>query len=822
MKTLIQRLAIGIGAILAIIVGHFAYADTQTVSPNQLLTTNVYPEAYGAVGNGVTNYTGALTINPPSASLGSTSTASISSPAITTIANNDVVLNTFQTGATYTSNPSPGTNVINIPILTGKFAEYANIQNAVSPGIVATSTGSLNSTTSTWMTATIAIQPISGQTITIDGSSTSQVAGPTSTIVTVPAGTVNGDLMVECTDWYSGSGNTTVIPTAFNMSLSSTTENTTFHHTCAARIANNEPGSYTWNQNGTSGMTVFILSLHNALGLDNLSSLNDASATFTSATVGNLICISGVRSGGGQGCGTVSQYVSPTNIDLTIASATVNTTSSIYTYGTNDSTAFSTMIGTAPCSTVGCHIQIGAKQYILATPIVLPTNTAISISGVAAGVSNTENAYVGANVVVNNNTGSRLVWDVQNMTSSAISLLGVSGASSFTVGDTLSNFSILGGVGRLMDGGGADGLDIFNWQDATINDLYVGNFVGNGVYVDSTGTSQSGVNYTEELNFNHLESYWNGGKGFQEGSAGSQEWLESTKIENSIIENNGSNGLYLDSNAVNDILGFSMTNTVLQWDNRNVSSSEMFVTGPVSGCDIRGNYFEYDNIGGSQSNNWNNFSATDICDYGQNVLNGGTATIVPNDSVNYTSAAAISTKKGYITTTVTSTAATPAINVQSGNFSITLSTNTTPTVTGITKGINFNIQVCQPASGGPYAFTWPAAFIGHEYTPQTASTCMNQTFQSFDGSTLVSSPFYFVVTPSIGGAIVGVGCDLATTTVDTSISSSTTVFPTSPIGDPGNVPSPYTFLLSAGLIETKVCSGATVTPNSVPYIVKIL
>lgn len=78
-----------------------------------------------------------------------------------------------------------------------------------------------------------------------------------------------------------------------------------------------------------------------------------------------------------------------------------------------------------------------------------------------------------------------------------------------------------------------------------------------------------------------------------------------------------------------------------------------------------------------------------------------------------------------------------------------------------------------------------------------------------------------VETTAIGGAIVGVGCDTANTSVIFSLSS-TTAFVTTPEGDPGNVAAAYTIALNSSTMQTKVCSAATVTPNSVKYIVKII
>ena len=82
-----------------------------------------------------------------------------------------------------------------------------------------------------------------------------------------------------------------------------------------------------------------------------------------------------------------------------------------------------------------------------------------------------------------------------------------------------------------------------------------------------------------------------------------------------------------------------------------------------------------------------------------------------------------------------------------------------------------------------------------------------------------------VITPSIGGAIVSGGCDSATTTVPSGLSSTTTAFPTQPENNPGQTIGgtwAYSVLTSPTLITTYVCSNVTVTPNSTAYVVKII
>lgn len=79
-----------------------------------------------------------------------------------------------------------------------------------------------------------------------------------------------------------------------------------------------------------------------------------------------------------------------------------------------------------------------------------------------------------------------------------------------------------------------------------------------------------------------------------------------------------------------------------------------------------------------------------------------------------------------------------------------------------------------------------------------------------------------VVTPSIGGAIVGLGCDSATTSIDSTVSSSTAAFITTPQNYPGDGLNWFSYLSASGVITTKVCSDVTVTPATTQYVVKII
>jgi hypothetical protein len=67
----------------------------------------------------------------------------------------------------------------------------------------------------------------------------------------------------------------------------------------------------------------------------------------------------------------------------------------------------------------------------------------------------------------------------------------------------------------------------------------------------------------------------------------------------------------------------------------------------------------------------------------------------------------------------------------------TLSAATTVSVPTIYSGEHIVIQVCQPG-GGPFTWTWPAAVHGGMTIGTTISTCSQQAFDSFNGTTLVA------------------------------------------------------------------------------------
>ena len=92
----------------------------------------------------------------------------------------------------------------------------------------------------------------------------------------------------------------------------------------------------------------------------------------------------------------------------------------------------------------------------------------------------------------------------------------------------------------------------------------------------------------------------------------------------------------------------------------------------------------------------------------------------------------------FTTTPVTVTwSASPALQATNGLQTITLTGNTTPTISGIAAGQHVSFQICQDATGGR-TWTWPASVHGGMTIGSTLSTCSMQAFNSFNGTTLVA------------------------------------------------------------------------------------
>lgn len=185
---------------------------------------------------------------------------------------------------------------------------------------------------------------------------------------------------------------------------------------------------------------------------------------------------------------------------------------------------------------------------------------------------------------------------------------------------------------------------------------------------------------------------------------------------------------------------------------RNSTPSDMLtLVGYYTGAYSSGTTYKFNDIAADGSgNNYISLSAGNVGNALTNTtfwhfLGGVSSTIVGGNCGNAINMVGISTTGVPVCTspfTITASA-TPVISMANGPLqTITLTSATAPTVTGIAGGSRLAIQICQGST--VYAWTWPAAIhggicVGPSCTPYPSqpNTCSMQTFNSFNGSTLV-------------------------------------------------------------------------------------
>lgn len=563
----------------------------------------VTPESYGAKGNGAYYFDGAVA----GGSLGTTgSSTSPATPASYAGFSNDVVLGIFSLmSKSWSSAPVTGTNRVNLGGATGVYGVYVNEQVISSPGAVASYGGTL-SASSIWTGASVTIK--CGAGCTYDGSAVNNTTSSSTINLTLPGGVANGDLLVLCVDHYNDtiSGWPTGYsgPDILNQTVSSS------EMECRAKTASSEPASYTITQSGTTGLTAFILAY--AGGSIEGSILSSATAPFASGSVSDPICVAGattsLTSHASQFCGTIASYISSTEVELSGQAAVA--TGLEFVFGSDDTSAFNSML--TACSPGGCQMGFAPKAYILTSSLSLPSNVSIQMIGSGPGVPNSMRDYK-ISSLSNINSGTRLVWATQSLSNPAIYAYGGSGHTSAAVNSGVYHLAMIAGAGINRDGGGNDGLSITNWQGFTASDVYVYGFSGNGVVV----AADSSAEYITKVRLSQLLVSFNNGYGIYVNN-GSSPNIETVKIESSEIEVNGKQGIQVTGGTA--IQGLTINNDVIQRNNIAAAGTELGISTAVTGCEVYGNYFEVNTIGGSQSTDWINNHGYTGCSFGMNTL----------------------------------------------------------------------------------------------------------------------------------------------------------------------------------------------------------
>lgn len=623
-----------------------------------LATLSVYPETYGALGNGVKSFDGAVASNNTNIAVTQNSSTALNAPAVTTHNANDWVISAFSNGVAFSAAPTLSNTRVNIAFSAGSLGLLIGDQSVSSPGSVSAVTSTLNSATSS-VAATVVLVPAASSSISFIGETSSSGTTNIPISLAAPGGEANGDYMVACfaTILSAGHINSLVPTNSGGWSLIyAVNSGAGANNICFGKFAGaSEPATYTFANhtgNSTPGWAAVVLDYRGTSGVENMNhTLSSASASFNSAMVGYPICVAGEfgYSLGAANNLTHGQYIYPQQVCGTITA--VNSSTSINTsfnlpfsqsglpivYGADDTTALNTTFTSAPCSTTGCTVQLSEKHYIITGLVTVPQHSSININGVAAAVPNTANNLL--NVAsggppVANYTGGTSITMLSYNNSQAALLIGNYTAhdGTYTPTRSFSNFALVGGVGNYSDGGGygnasgsgggTDGLDIISQDSVTVFQVMVVNFSGVGVYLDGCCTAASGQSFISNVALQSMDIEQNGGYGVQLGSQGVSVPIEAVQLFNDLIESNGSAGI---CGCGNQDLGLAVSGTTLQWDNTwTASGNEISVIGQVAGGWAEGNYFETDTGYGSWSTHLLSATAgVAAFRFGSNFYNGG-------------------------------------------------------------------------------------------------------------------------------------------------------------------------------------------------------
>jgi hypothetical protein len=614
--------------------GNASLNGTTTISNLQLTSTSapcagcagtstVYPESYGAVGNGKFKFDGVYTSTAPNATLSNTSSTTATAPSVTTITNNDLVVDVFQYGAAWTTTPTTtgATVEVNTGIVANSYNFYALDYTQTTAGATPALSG-VTTTASSSLVWSYALAPTSTTSPTFIAATTTNIPatsfyGPL--VLTKPTGTTNGDYLIACYSLYNNNYNEfhpLMAPpstswTWINGAQPTGTANAGQYRNCYGHaVGASEPSTYSFPTYSSFDLSAFIVDYRGTSGIDNpTSTLTSATAAFTATVSGDPICVAGIVSptgaiaGGGQRCGTITAYNSATSVNTSFS--VVNSASGLqFDFGASDQTAFQNMLTTAPCSTAGCKIQLQNKDYILTGSLYHPQNIPIIWFGAGAGVPNNAQNFT---ILSKNNTdnGSKLLWLTQAMTAGALNFTGTAGTS-FSVGasDAMQDLTVYGGAGYGFDGGGADGIDMKNWDNLSLTRVDIFNFTGYGAVFNSLGSSSP--NYINFENWIANDIEYNGSGGIQIGGSGIG-FVEAPVLQGNLIEANGGPAITLGSGIIQ---GFNLTNgNIIQWNNVNPGTAGsqasppeiLFSGGVLIGSENTGNYYEIDDNAGSQS-----------------------------------------------------------------------------------------------------------------------------------------------------------------------------------------------------------------------------
>lgn len=525
--------------------------------------------------------------------------ASVTFPAYTTLQNNELVFALFGSRANSTgiwSSAPAITQDISAWGNNSTFNLWVGHQTAATAGLVAAVTGTLNQGPQ-WSSWTLAVFGTSGNLPTV-GNTTSALGSGTTVVVTKPAGVATGDMLLACFAWPFNALPGVVSPTAYPFTVLFTkSSSTNLALTCMYRFAGaSDPASYTFPNGGGAGSTEGgIVDIAGAAGFDN--QFTSATASFTAADVGKLICVdltalpittlATAGAGHDETCGTIFSVTNGTTAILTMPNTSGGAVSNAeFHYATDDTAAFKAAIAAL---TKGGTIFVKPGIYGLTSTLTFPPN----LGWVLEGSGGTLNNWVASGTYTSPQTNQTTVlnWLTTANTGPALKFnqTGANQVSQLNFSQ-IRDIGLYAGAGIHGDGSGADGIDLLGWAHLTIQRVSVSNFTGNGIFFGPPNPALGGSSWDIGIALDTDYIQVNGGHGISFDGATT---IETILIQNTEVEGNQGNGFNA-TNTSSSLLGVDFIDDVFQWNDQinTAGGAEINLSIPCVGCAIVGDYFE--------------------------------------------------------------------------------------------------------------------------------------------------------------------------------------------------------------------------------------
>jgi hypothetical protein len=564
------------------------------------------PEAYGAVHNLVIAYDATMPAIPTAST---TSTTPQAPASIATSQNNEFVVSIINPFATLTP---PGTPTQRALTSDGGYNIYVGDQAVPTAGTtVAAQVGS--SASAEYISGTIGLVPVSGQTITFGNFQHAAFTAASHT-VPKPTGLAQGQFEIFCAEWFNGS-NTATPPTQFAQWViftkfgSDNSEMQCYGHFAGA----SEPATYSWSQaNGADGATISVWSYSNVLTVDDPFTVT--ANNFSAGDVGKLITAESLNETASSpvfkspAFGSIVGYNSVHNV---LVSGFSNPTGSAlagtaingeYHYGSDDKTPLINAYNA--CVSAGGGQVVLANSYASSDGIPLQSTVDCDIIGTkglmpwfyvytAAGGSMKCGTSVSASNPICNgpfgtSIGSGIDFISDTMTNHGLNLSNAAG----TVPDQnvvkIENLTLWHGAGLgIRTDGNIDGIDTINVGGIQLLRNNVLGFPRDGIRYGDAGATAQSFSINGYLLLNHVDLAGE----YNINIAGNED-VQNTTLINNEVEGANLAGLKI-ALGTNGGSFLAEDNTV-QWDDQSVAASnpEILVSGTTPGCKIEGTWIE--------------------------------------------------------------------------------------------------------------------------------------------------------------------------------------------------------------------------------------